>query len=156
MEIRELTPEHMDSYRCLMLQALQEFPAIFVESSEKDLHLDGDQFFGAFNAQGELIGAVGLRQERLPKWRHKGVIRGMYVMRRYQSSGAGRKLMEAALAYARGVSGLEQLNLVVGEQNTGARRLYESFGFRSFGVEPRELKVDGQYYDAVYMWLKLP
>ena len=64
--------------------------------------------------------------------------------------------LEAALTCARGMNGLEQLNLVVGEHNTEARRLYESFGFNSFGIEPRELKVDDQYYNGVHMWLKLP
>ncbi len=169
MEIRKLPPEYAEAYRCLMLQALHEFPAIFVESCEEDLYQTsshvaagirdmqqaGNQLFGAFNDQDELIGAVGLQQERLPKWRHKGVICGMYVTQEYQGRGIGRKLLEAALTCARGMSGLEQLNLVVGEHNTGARRLYESFGFNAFGVEPRELKVGDQYYNGVHMWLKL-
>ena len=167
--IRKLTPEDAGSYRRLMLQALVEFPAIFVESSEEDFnhgttHLaaavrgvqgSGNQLFGAFDERGELVGAVGLQRERLPKWRHKAILYGMYVAQSHHGGGTGRKLVDAALAYARGISGLEQVNLVVGEKNTQARRLYESFGFKSFGVEPRELKVDGQYYDAVYMWLKL-
>ena len=170
MKIKELTPEYAEAYRRLMLQALQEFPAIFVESCEEDLHQPtsyvaagirnmqqaGNLLFGAFSDQDELIGAVGLQQERLPKWRHRGVIYGMYVMQSHQGRGIGRKLLEAALAGARGMSDLEQLNLVVGEHNTGARRLYESFGFTSFGIEPRELKVDDRYYDAIHMWLKLP
>ena len=167
--IRKLTPEDAGSYRRLMLRALKEFPAIFVETSEEDFdhgttHLaaavrgvqgSSNQLFGAFDERGELVGAVGIQQEQLPKWRHKAILYGMYVAQSHHGSGIGRKLVDAALAYARGVSGLEQVNLVVGEKNTQARRLYESFGFKSFGVEPRELKVDGQYYDAVYMWLKL-
>jgi len=64
-------------------------------------------------------------------------------------------MKRAALTYARGMNGLEQVNLVVAEDSAGARRLYESLGFKPFGVEPRELKVDGNYYNGVHMWLKL-
>jgi len=169
MEIKKLTPEYAEAYHLLMLQALQEFPAAFAASYEESRHqtisqvaesiqgiqLAGGQLFGAFSDPDKLVGVVGLRQEPLTKMRHKGIIWGMYVIRGYQGRGLGKKLLEAALIYAREMSGLEQLTLVVGEDNTGARHLYESLGFEPFGVEPRELKVDGNYYNGVHMWLKL-
>jgi len=155
METKILTPEHTDAYNRLMLQALQQFPADFAASHIQDLQqLDG-LLFGAFSGKDGLIGAVGLRQEKLLKTSHKGLIWGMYVTPGYQGCGVGKHLLEAALTYARGMSGLEQLYLVVGEHNTSARRLYESLGFKTFGFEPRELKVDGKPYDGVHMWLKL-
>lgn len=166
MEIKKLTPEYAEAYHRLMLQALQEFPSAFAASYEESRHqpishvaeslqqAEG-QVFGAFNGQDELVGVVGLRQEPLTKMHHKGVIWGMYVSRAYQGRGIGKQLLEAALTYACGMSGLEQLNLVVAEDNTGARRLYESLGFEIFGVEPRELKADGKYHNGVHMWLKL-
>lgn len=80
----------------------------------------------------------------------------MYVTPGNQGCGVGKGLLEAALTYARGMRGLEQLYLVVGEHNTRAQRLYESLGFKPFGLEPRELKVDGMSYNGVHMWLKLP
>jgi len=169
MEIKKLTPADAEAYHRLMLQALQEFPAAFAASYEESLHQpisqvaetiqglqqSGGQLFGAFSDQDELVGVVGLRQEPLTKMRHKGVIWGMYVTRGYQGRGLGKQLLEAALTYAREMSGLEQLSLVVGEDNMGAKRLYESLGFKPFGVELRELKVDGKYYNGVLMWLKL-
>ena len=170
MEIRKLTPEHAEAYRRLMLQALEQFPQVFVESFEegldpatsgvaarvRDIGQPGNQFFGAFSDENELVGAVGVQQERLRKWRHKGIIFGMYVAQSHQGCGIGRKLLKTAVASAREMNGLEQLLLVVGEQSPGALRLYESLGFRSFGVEPRELKVGDQYYNGIHMWLKLP
>lgn len=33
--------------------------------------------------------------------------------------------------------------------------MYESLGFKPFGLEPREWKTDGKYYDSVHMWLEL-
>lgn len=166
MEIKKLTPKYAEAYHRLMLQALQEFPSAFAASYEESRHQPirqvagslqqaGGQVFGAFNDQAELVGVVGVRQEPLTKMRHKGILGGMYVTRGYQGRGLGKQLLEAALTYAREMSGLEQLTLVVGEDNPGAQRLYASFGFEPFGVEPRELQVDGQYYNGVHMWLKL-
>jgi len=36
-----------------------------------------------------------------------------------------------------------------------ARSLYRSLGFRSFGIEPRALKVDGSYVDQEHMVLEI-
>ena len=155
MEIKMLTPDYTRAYNRLMVKALQQFPADFEASHIQDLHALNGPIFGAFNDKDELIGAVGLRQEPLLKTRHKGLIWGMVVTPAYQGHGVGKGLLEAAVVYARGLSGLEQLYLVVGEHNTRARRLYESLGFEPFGIEPRELKVNGTFYDGLHMWLNL-
>ena len=155
-ETKILTPEHAHAYHRLMVQAFKQFPADFAASHIQDLYPLNGPLFGAFSDKDELIGAVGLRQEQLLKTRHKGLIWGMYVTPGYQGCGVGKRLLEAALTYARGMGGLEQLYLVVGEHNTSARRLYESLGFEPFGLEPRELKVGGKAYPGVHMWLMLP
>jgi len=111
--------------------------------------------FGAFSDADDLVGIVGVTRDELEKMRHKGFIWGMYVAREYQGQGIAKRLLEAAIAHARGMPGLEQLRLIVGDANAGARRLYESLGFKPFGLEPRELKTDGKYYDSVHMWLEL-
>lgn len=155
MEFRKLTPKHITHYNDLMSQALQQFPADFEAGNIQDLQDVGGQLFGAFNDKGELIGAVGLRQDKLLKTCHKGLIWGLYVSPRFQGCGIGKGLLAAALAHARAIQGLEQLYLVVGEHNQTAQRLYHSLGFSVFGIEPRELKVDGRAYNGVHMWLNL-
>lgn len=155
INIKVLTPEYTHPYHRLMVKALRRFPADFEASHIDDLHQFNGPIFGAFNDKDDLIGVVGLRQEQLLKTRHKGLIWGMVVAPGHQGCGVGKGLLEAAIAHARGLRGLEQLCLVVGEHNTIARRLYESIGFKPFGLEPRELKVDGKYYHGVHMWLKL-
>lgn len=155
INIKVLTPEYTHPYHRLMVKALRQFPADFEASHIDDLHPFNGPIFGAFNDKDDLIGVVGLRQEQLLKTRHKGLIWGMVVAPGHQGCGIGKNLLEAAIAHARGLRGLEQLYLVVGEHNTRARRLYESLGFKPFGLEPRELKAAGKYYDGVHMWLKL-
>ena len=58
-------------------------------------------------------------------------------------------LVDAVLAYARGR--VIQVQLVVGEENIRARRLYESRGFKSYGLAPRALKLGDRYLDEQLM-----
>jgi len=169
MRIRALSPADDECYRTLLLSGLRETPTGFGVSYEEVLAESPDgvrarlsasddpasRVFGAFAPDGTLGGVVGIRQQTLAKMRHRGTIGRMYVGAEYRRLGLARRLLESALAYARGVEGLEQLNLIVAEDNAAARRLYESVGFVPFGLEPREIKVDGVYYDSVHMWLRL-
>jgi ribosomal protein S18 acetylase RimI-like enzyme len=51
--------------------------------------------------------------------------------------------------------GLELLVLTVTQAEGSALRLYERSGFRSFGIEPRAIKVDGRAYAKNHMYLEL-
>ena len=170
MPIRALTPADADAFQSFMLSALRELPTGFAISYEelaaesmdsvrerlRGTEVPAARVFGAFDQAGTLAGVVGVRQQAAPlRMRHKGTIGRMYVAPAYRRLGLARKLLEAALEYARGVEGLDQLNLVVDESNAAARRLYESFGFVAFGLEPRELKIGDEYTNSVHMWLRL-
>ena len=168
MHIRKLRADDVQVYRALRSRGLNEFPPAFAESphefatrSEAELveTLEDPTMrrhvFGAFSDAGALVGLVGVTRDALEKMRHKGYIWGMYVAPEQHGRGIAKRLLEAAIAQARQMPGLEQLRLIVGEGNATARALYESVGFRAFGLEPRELKTDGKYYDSIHMWLAL-
>jgi ribosomal protein S18 acetylase RimI-like enzyme len=55
-------------------------------------------------------------------------ISGMALFPRFRGRGIGTRLLELAAAKARD-RGLRQLSLIVFEQNAGAKRLYDRFGF---------------------------
>jgi ribosomal protein S18 acetylase RimI-like enzyme len=76
---------------------------------------------------------------------------GMYVAPEFTRRGVGRALIRHLVAVATQEPGLEQLVLSVTDSNDPARQLYEAEGFRSFGVEPRALRVGDRYYDKNYM-----
>jgi ribosomal protein S18 acetylase RimI-like enzyme len=164
MEIRRLAPSDASSYRTLRLRALWEFPQAFTSSYEEDekLPLEASQkrlgsahqsFWGAFDG-GELCGMVGLARETRAKNRHKAKVVGMYVAREQMGLGIGGALMRALTDDARD-SGLELLVLTVTQSEGGAKRLYERCGFKSFGIEPRAIKVDGRAYAKNHMYLEL-
>lgn len=168
MQIRKLRAEDLEAYRALRLRGLKEFPPAFAESYHEFAGQSASALvatledprglchvLGAFGNAGDLVGIVGMTRDALEKMHHKGFIWGMYVAPEHHGRGIARRLLQAAIAQAREMPGLEQLRLIVGEANAGARALYESVGFQAFGLEPRELRTDGKYYDSVHMWLTL-
>ena len=170
LAIRHLVPEDAAVYRTLRLRGLKEHPDAFtsshVEESEKPLAAterrlapdSGDWVFGAFIAN-ELAGLAGLSREPRAKNRHKASVFGMYVAREHGRRGVGAALLRQVIDAARSQPGIEQLVLTVTDTNVAARTLYENFGFRSFGVEPRAIRVnDGVndvYHDKNHMILFL-
>jgi len=164
--VRRLTPEDAEAFRALRLAGLEESPAAFGSSpdveSEHDLELirarlapgQDDATFGAFGGDA-LVGVVGLHRPTHTKGLHRGQVWGMYVAPAHRRAGAGRALVEALVAYARGCHGLAWLDLGVGVTNDGARALYESLGFSAWGIERDSLRVDGAPVDEAYMSLEL-
>jgi ribosomal protein S18 acetylase RimI-like enzyme len=163
VDIRRLVPDDAPAYRALRIRALWEFPEAFTSSYQEDekqpiqaseVRLGGEHtmFWGAFEGDA-LCGMVGLERETRAKNRHKATVVGMYVSQEYFGTGMGRALMEVLIGVAR-QEGIELLVLTVTEGNTVATNFYEAFGFRSFGIEPRAIKVDGRYFAKNHMYLE--
>ena len=166
MHIRRLTPEDAPIFQALRLVALKEAPSAFASSyeEEKDFALaliearlaarDDRGAFGAFHDD-ELIGIVVLGRIDQKKVSHKAFIWSMYVAPAARGRGVGRALLDAALALARAVPGVRQVNVGVTADNATAIRLYESAGFRRFGLEPNALLVAGRLHEELHMALPL-
>lgn len=167
MEIRLLIANDAAEWWRLRLEALEGDPEAFSASAEEHRKLgledvrkrlgDGiaDSFVvGAFE-EGSLVGVTGFYREPGPKTRHKGRIWGVYVTPKHRGQGIGRKLLEVLLGRARGIAGLEQIQLSVARSQAAAAKLYRSLRFESWGVEARALKVGERYLDEEYMTLRL-
>jgi ribosomal protein S18 acetylase RimI-like enzyme len=158
-------PTDAPAYREFRLRGLREHPEAFTSSFEEDvvkpiaatetrLAADGDTaMWGAF-VDGGLAGGIGLSRETRRKNRHKADVVAMYVLPEYGRRGIGRALLDRAIAYARD-AGIEQLTLTVTQTNAAARELYAAAGFVTFGVEPRAIKVAGEYFAKEHMILSL-
>src|SRR5437588_5334741 len=165
MLVRKLTEADLDALWMVRLQALRDNPEAFGSTYEETVARgkevfrprlgQGDDVFylGAFDDT--LIGIVGFYREEGIKNRHKGYVVSMYVLPEKRGRGAGKALMQAMIARAKQIAGLEQLQLAVVTTNRTAYLLYRSLGFEVYGTEPRALKMGGQYWDEDYMVLHL-
>ena len=162
MEIRPLTKADASAFHALRLSALRECPEAFGSSFEEESDIPiavvSDRIaatanhclFGAFD-QADLVGCIGLRRETKRKLAHKALVWGMYVAPSYHSKGIGRQLLAEALQLAESMAGLRQVKLSVTAANAAAITLYESMGFRSFGVELNSLLLDGVFHNEIHM-----
>lgn len=108
--------------------------------------------FGAFLGV-DLVGTAALAFETGRKVNHRGSLVGVYVAPVARGSGAGRALITAALAAARGHA--EELVLSVGIGNAPAIALYLACGFRPYAIDADAIRVDGVRVDDVLMRLRL-
>jgi GNAT superfamily N-acetyltransferase len=162
IEIRKLGAADALAYRELRLRGLREHPDAFTSSYEEEVgkpmdailaRLDAgvrEAVYGAFKA-GVLAGVVGIGREPRVKNRHKATVFGMYVAPEHAGRGVGQALLACVIGEAARMDGLSQLLLTVTQGNAGARALYEKSGFRSFGVEPRAVRVGDTYFDKNHM-----
>ena len=166
LTLRRLVGADAAAYRALRLRGLKDHPEAFTSSYEEDstrslavteMRLapdSGDAIWGAF-ADGLLAGVVGLGRESRMKSRHKAVVFGMYVAAEHGGRGVGTALLRHLIDEARRQPGLEQLILTVTDTNVAAHTLYERAGFRSFGVEPRAIRIGDRYHGKIHMILFL-
>jgi GNAT superfamily N-acetyltransferase len=156
--LRQLTPADAVSFHAIRMELLSLHPEAYgtspTEHAAQGLDVSAERLateavVGGFVA-GELVGVASLKREDRIKTRHKGVLRGMYVRRSARGTGLSDAIVEWILDRAR-VDGIEQVLLTVVADNVAARRLYERWGFTTYGIEPRAFKMGDAYYDQALM-----
>ena len=166
MEIRLFTEQDAQTLWNLRMMALETDPGSFVDSPEELRAMSVEEFaarlradhaenfiVGAFE-QGAAVGMVGCYQEVPLKRRHKAWIWGVFVAPAARGRGIANSLMQAAIQRAKTIPGVEMLLLTVAVNQPAPRKLYASLGFRSFGVEPRGLKIGNDSHDEENMVLE--
>jgi RimJ/RimL family protein N-acetyltransferase len=160
-EVRRLGPADGAAYRALRLEALARHPSAFRAHHDEEAGLDlaafaarleADAIFGSF-CDGALCGLAGLAIPRSCNKAHKGVLSGVYVCPDRRQGGQGAALVGAVIDHARGR--VEQVHAAVVTSAEPARALYRRLGFEPYGLEPRALKVGGQYFDQELLALRL-
>jgi ribosomal protein S18 acetylase RimI-like enzyme len=154
--VRPLGARDAEQYRPLRLASLRNFqfchgPA-YEDALEQSLkwHADrlvkpGDYWFGAFDGD-KLVGTIALRTQEGSRLRHSASLNSLIVDSAQQARGIGRMLVGHLIEFARALGYIRQITLALTEGNTRAEKLYESFGFKQFGLEPDALLHEGRYY----------
>lgn len=143
--IRRLVPDDWQAFRDLRLTGLKREPANFGscwedEADEPEAFWRGwterSTILGAFDEDGRLLGLAGFYVLPGRTVRHKAHLFGMYVAEAGRGQGLGRRLCEAAVAAARALPGVTQMQATVWAENRPAFALYRSLGFEQWGLEP--------------------
>ncbi len=167
MHIAPLTAADASRYRELMLHAYAAAPDAFTSTVEERAHEpmswwverladpQGLSFvLGAFH-DAQLVGTVALEFSTRPRTQHKAHLIAMFVHESARGLGAGRALVQGALAAAAERAGVCVVTLTVTEGNRPAIALYESCGFVTFGVEPMAVATANGFVAKQHMWLRL-
>jgi ribosomal protein S18 acetylase RimI-like enzyme len=156
-EIKPLEAANGPEYQTLFLEALQSAPAAFAADYDEESARSSEQIaerfrreviFGAF-ISGRLQGIATFLQQMSPKRKHVGMIWNMYVSEKQWGTGLADMLFKHVLEAAS--LKVEQVELYVAVDNPRGRKFYRKFGFESYGVMPRALRVQGEDYDALMM-----
>ena len=156
-EIRQLEAANGAEYQALFLEALKSAPTAFAaDYDEESAHSSeqvGERFrreviFGGF-VSGRLRGVATFLQQIPLKRRHVGMIWNMYVSEEQRGTGLADILFKHVLEAAS--LKVDQVELYVAIDNPRGRRFYQKFGFESYGVMPRALRVRGKDHDALMM-----
>jgi RimJ/RimL family protein N-acetyltransferase len=84
---------------------------------------------------------------------HVGVV-GTFILPEWRRKGVGRLLAEHTLDFAR-ANDYEKIVIYVRAGNTRAQAFYRGLGFVPRGVLERQVKIDGEYEDEIFMELFL-
>jgi ribosomal protein S18 acetylase RimI-like enzyme len=156
-EIRQLEAANGAEYQALFLEALRSAPVAFAADYDEESARSSEQIaerfrreviFGGF-VSGRLHGIVTFLQQVPPKRRHVGMIWNMYVSDKQRGTGLADMLFKHVLDAAS--LKVDQVELYVAVDNARGRKFYRKFGFESYGVMPRALRVRGEDYDALMM-----
>lgn len=102
---------------------------------------------------GQIVGSASVSRLGRARFAHRWSL-AVSVRKSHWGMGIGSGLMTRLIAYAK-TQGAEVIELEVRSDNSRAKRLYQKFGFETFGTYRKFFKIDGRHYDADYMNLYL-
>ena len=159
--IRDASFADANQFRELRLFALQDTPTAF--SADLDVNKrhskrfwedrlkpdpHGIIFFAEHDNQ--LIGMAGIRNGESSKTKHSAGVWGVYVRPEWRGLRIAEELINICCEWAN-LQNVEIVKLGVMSTNKSAIRLYERIGFTTYGMEPKALFYEGQYYDGNQM-----
>jgi len=80
---------------------------------------------------------------------HVGIM-GTFVLRDHRRKGIGQTLVERTFSFAKRC-GYEKILIYVRASNEGALRFYKGLGFVEIGRASRQVKIDGEYDDEIFL-----
>lgn len=102
-------------------------------------------------AGAELVGLVGITRGHWPKTRHFGVLWGVYVKPTWRGFHICEVMMREIYDWST-ENAVSVIYLGVTISAISAIRCYTRCGFKEYGVEPKAIYYNGDYYDQLLMF----
>ena len=119
------------------------------------LHVVGWQRWWVLMADTDgIVGHANLKSDGLWTGLHRCEL-GIGLERPYRGKGYGRRLMDAAIEFARAASSLKWIDLRVFAHNTAGIELYKSMGFTEIGTVRDRFRIEDAVIDDVIMTLSV-
>jgi ribosomal protein S18 acetylase RimI-like enzyme len=160
--IRQLMPTDADAFSALRRRVTADnpLPMGLTLAEEQSRTLEGfrqqlgaaapNAAFGVF-LDSELVGCSAVAwTSSFASSRHKVVLWGTFVSPSLRQQGFGKAAVRRALEHAK-QNGARRANLTVYLPNPQAVSLYQSFGFKTYGIEPEAVQLEGIYRDGQLM-----
>lgn len=160
--IRRATPGDAEAISAIweVVCAERSYTAVnrpFTPQQERDYiaSLSGREGIFLAGVDGRVVGfqSLDLWVKYTDSFDHVGVL-GTIILPEWRRKGVGRRLAEHILDFAR-ANDYEKIVIYVRAGNSGAQAFYRGLGFVLKGVLVRQVKIDGQYEDEVFMELFL-
>lgn len=158
MNLRRLNKDDLTIYRALRMEAvirdsqtLVSTPKEEGEKTDEDLlkTLNNQYVLGMFDGE-KVVGMATLERQGLELRHHVAEVQWIFVSLDYRRRGIAKMLMEAIETHAKSV-GVECIELYVVSDNASACNMYRLLGYKEFGTLPKAVKIEGLYWDGVYM-----
>ncbi len=157
VKIAYATKEFFESFHSVLDQVARE--QIYIEMIEaKSLKeteeyqnklIEGNQPVYYVVQNSAVVGWIDISTVPNKRLAHRGFL-GMGLAKEFRGMGLGSLLLEKALSHAKSI-GLEKIELQVYTNNEPAIRLYKKYGFSVVGTIKHYRKLNGQYFDCLYM-----
>jgi ribosomal protein S18 acetylase RimI-like enzyme len=156
-EIRKLRQSDVLLWKAMRLDSLQQHPENYLSSYEEESLrslsdwkniLKNNDIFGLFVGD-ELVSIVSFSIMSRYKYRHKGEIWGVYTSQEHRGKGYSNTLMQTVLSHA--ATKVKQCILTVTDTNHHAYKMYNQLGFKTYGIEPKAIEVDGEFHNEILM-----
>jgi len=99
----------------------------------------------------KVIGLVSFNNWDTRKTMHTGFL-SIFLLKEYRSIGLGKELMKILIEWGKSNKIIRKMSLAVFSCNKNAIALYKKVGFKIEGICPKDMKINGRYYDSVLMY----
>ena len=101
-----------------------------------------------------LVGSLTFTGGAREKTMHTGEF-DFSVMKKYWGWGIGSKLVDTVIEWAKSTQVIKKINLRVRSDNDGAIAVYKRLGFAMEGLILRDICINEEFFDNVFMGLKI-